>query len=131
MFLRKIYLNALLLTAVTACTKQEIIPSSALSASLSDTSYAAMQQQTSLQTTFGLAEENTTDNQKRADMKTADVDMIRLNIFLSETSVNKLIDDYLSKGYNVQICISWFAGTLTNRGFPTPKDTSTIRAQAN
>jgi len=130
MFLRKLYLNALLLIAVTACSKQEIIPSSASSVPISNTSSAAVQAQVPLQTVFGLAEEKTTDEQKRADMKTADVNIIRLTIFLSETSVNRLIDDYLSKGYNVQICISWFTGSLTNRGFPTPKDTSTVRAQA-
>jgi len=129
MFLRKLYLNALLLTAVTACTKQETIPSSS-SVSLSDTSYATVQAQVPLQTVFGLMEEKTSDEQKRADMKTADVNIIRLTIFLSETSVNRTIDDFLSKGYNVQISISWFTGSLTKRGFPTSKDTSAVRAQA-
>jgi len=128
MLLRKVYLNAMLLTALTACTKQDITPSSLSAVSLSDTSYAVAP--IPMQTTYGLMEEKTTDDQKKADMKTADVNILRLTICLSETSVNKVIDDYLSKGYNVQISMTWFGGSLTNRGFPTPKDTGAVRAQA-
>jgi|GEM_PF-6628083 len=130
MLLRKVYLNALLLTAVTACTKQDIIPSSLSAVSLSDTSYAVAQAPIPMQTTFGLMEAKTSSAQKRADMKTANVKIIRLTIFLSETTVNKVIDDFLSRGYNVQINLSWFTGSLTNRGFPTRRDTSAVRAQA-
>jgi hypothetical protein len=132
MFTRKVNLYALLLIALTACTKQEIILSSASSALLrSDTSYAAAQQQMPLQTTFGLIEENATDDQTKADMKEANVNIVRLTIFLSQTTVGRTIDDYLAQGYNVQISISWFTGTNTNRGFPGPKDTSLVRSQAN
>ena len=127
---RKVPLYAMLLIAVTACTKQEIIPSSASSVSLSDASYAAAQQQILYQTIFGLIEEKASDEQTKADMKTANVNIIRLTIFLSETTVNKTIDNYLSQGYNVQISVSWFTGTNTNRGFPPPKDTSAVRSQA-
>jgi hypothetical protein len=126
----KVNLYALLLIALTACTKQEIVPSSPLSALQSDTSYAVALQLPQL-TTFGLIEENSTDAQTKADMKTASVNIIRLTIFLSETTVNKTIDQYLSQGYNVQISISWFTGTNTNRGFPSPKDTSAVRSKAN
>jgi hypothetical protein len=130
MFPRKVNLYALLLIALTACTKQEIVPSSALSSLQPDTSYAAGVQLPQL-TTFGLIEENTTEDQTKADMKKANVNIIRLTIFLSQTTVNKNIDNYLSQGYNVQISVSWFTGTNTNRGFPSPKDTSAVRSQAN
>lgn len=129
MFPRKIYCSALLFIAVTACSKQEVNPSST-AVSLSDSSYASAQAKGSLETIYGLAEEKTTDEQKRRNMQTADVDIIRLTIFLSQTTANRVADDYLAQGYKVQLCISWNTGTLTNRGFPTPKDTSNVRARA-
>jgi hypothetical protein len=132
MLLRKInlYPVVFILLLLPACTKQEIVPSSAPSTSLSDTSYAEALR-SPLPTAYGLLEQSTTDTQKKTDMKTANVNVIRLSIYLSQASVNKVIDHYLSAGYHVQISMYWFTGTNLTRGFPGPTDTSTLRSQAN
>ncbi len=128
---RKANLYALLLIVLAACTKQEIIPSSETSALNSSITSEATQQQLPYQTTFGLIEEKATDNQEQTDMKTANVNLIRLTMFLSQTAVGKTVDEYLSKGYNVQISLSWFTGTNGNRGFPKGKDTNALKTQAD
>ncbi len=129
MFLRKVNLYALLFIASAACTKQEMVPSSETGILNSGTSSAASQQLKPLQTIYGLIEEKASDNQIQADMKTADVDVVRLTMFLSQTTVGKTVDDYISKGYNVQISLSWYTGTNGNRGFP--KDTNALKTQAD
>ena len=126
---RKVSLYASLFIFLAACTKQEIIPAAqqSLSNSISANSYA--QASIPMPTVFGLIEEDASDDQTKADMKTANVNIIRLTIILSQTSVDKTIDSYLSQGYNVEISVSWFSGVNGSRGFPT--DTNAVKSQAN
>jgi hypothetical protein len=77
-----------------------------------------------------IARRDATDEQKKANMETANVNMIRISIYLSETLLNKTIVLFIER-INVQIGMYCLQGANTKRGFPTPNDTSAVRAQAN
>jgi hypothetical protein len=126
---RKTNLYALLFVLLAACTKQEVISSSAPSSSLSDTSYAAAVQ-TPLLSRFGLIEQGTTAAQLQTDMQTANLKITRIEMFLSQGSQSTTIDKYLAAGYHVQIGLCWFAGTNLTRVFPGANDTDALKSNA-
>jgi len=125
MLFRKAKLYALLLIVLTACTKENLSPIS----SSSSVTANSEQEQLVWPTIFGLAIEDTSYNDTKADMSKAGVKIIRQGIFLSETTIDKTIDKYLSDGYRVQIDICWFDSTNGYRGFPT--DTNAIKSKAD
>src|SRR6185436_9949701 len=94
---RKVKLCALMLIALTACTKQELMPTAVTA--------EAMLNATSVQeTVFGLMKEKTNFtmtmtqliSQTKQDMNKASMRMVRVPISLSQTTVNKTIDQYLA-----------------------------------
>ncbi|MEP6467268.1 MAG: hypothetical protein ABJB05_13245 [Parafilimonas sp.] len=127
MLQRKVTFYALLIIALAACTKQDVLPVADSSNTLSSNS--SQEIHLSNKTILGLAEDDTDITNVKADMNTADVNIVRKTIFLSETTSSRSIDNYLSQGYSVQIVISWFDSTNGSRGFP--KDTTAIRSQAD
>ena len=128
MFNCKVNLYALLLIALTACSKQDVLPVTTSSA-INTASENSQQVQLPKKTIFGLAEDDTNSNDIKADMEEAGVNVLRQTIFLSERTASKTIDNYLSQGYNVQIIISWYDSTNGSRGFP--KDANAIQSQAD
>ena len=120
----KVQLCTALLVILTACKKQEFYPAVNV-----DVGNASQQSQLVTPTTFGLAEENTTDSETKKDMSTADVNILRLGIYLSETTINRTADSYLAQGYQVQFIVCWDDTINGNRSFP--KDTNAIKVKAN
>lgn len=122
---RKASLYAVLIFMLTACTKQDIAP---VIQTIRVTSVSTeITKSPSVQTVFGLIEKQSTTEQTRADMDGAGIKLIRIPIYLSQTSKSKTIDDYLSSGYSVQINANWNYGA--DGSFPT--DTNLLKSQAD
>jgi len=124
---RKVILYAVLLIAFAACTKQDVLPVQTLSTT-SVASNATLQIPLTKRTFFGLSEEDTEVNELKADMSLAGVNVLRQSIYLSEKTVNRTIDNYLSEGYNVQIIVCWYDSINGSRGFP--KNLDLVKSQA-
>jgi hypothetical protein len=124
---RKVAHYATIFIIVTACTKQgvtSIVSTGTETVSNTLSGY----QKTKSETTFGLFEEMSTIDHTKKRMDRADIDLVRVPIFLSKTTVSKTIDDYLNSGYNVQINANWYNDTNGKRTFP--KDTNLLKSQA-
>jgi hypothetical protein len=126
---RKAILYTMLFIFLTACMKQEITPVQQQPASALISTSNNSQLSIITPTVFGLMNEDASDDETRADMSEAGVNIVRLTIFLSETFDDKTIDSYLTQGYNVEISVSWYTGVNGTRGFPT--DTNAVKSQAN
>lgn len=123
---RKAMLYAAALFALTACSKQDVTKPEN---SVTQTIRSDVQQQSLyFQTIHGLIEQNSSSDQTKQHLNEAGLNLVRIPVFLSQTSFNRSIDDFLNDGYNVQINANWFAGINGYRTFP--KDTNRIKSQA-
>jgi hypothetical protein len=126
MLIRKLKLKlcACLFIILCACTKEQI-PSAP---SIVKDNAVQLSTQAS-QTTYGLIEDSATDDQTKADMQKAGVNLLRLGVALSQKTANRSIDNYLDSGYNVQILLNWDNAVNGFRVFPT--DTNLIKSKAD
>jgi hypothetical protein len=143
---RKANLYALMLIALTACTKQNITP--ATESVRAETVNSSQQWwpfpnknggngNSGQQTAFGLTQEQYDGetpqqviDETQDRMNEAGVNLTRVQISLSEGSVNKSIDAYLEDGNNVQILVNWQNAKNGERNFPTSKETNFLKSQA-
>lgn len=131
MFKRRVNLCAVILIALTACTKQDITPiSESVSSNEADQAgwWHWPPPPPPSETTWGLSEESTSSDQTKQRMNNANLKLTRIPIVLSTSTMNKAIDNYINDGYDVQINITWSGGTNGYREFPT--DTFNVKTKA-
>lgn len=140
---RKASLYAVLLIAVTACTKQETTPiNQSVEATSVDQLWWPGKNQMPVpnpneQTIFGLTQDHAQNqttmegiNESIAAMNKADAKITRVSISLSETISSEIVDYYLENGYEVQILANWNNGINGYRGFPANNEMDLVKAKA-
>ena len=143
---RKVNLYAVMLIALTACTKQNITPATE---SVSAETVNSSQQwwpfpnknggdgNSGQETAFGLTQEQYAGetpqqliDETQERMNEAGVNLTRVQISLSEGPVNKAIDAYLEDGNDVQILVNWDDAKNGKRDFPTDKEINSLKSRA-
>lgn len=120
----------LMLCALASCTKALPLVTNEPVATVAETSELLKKSSKSWQTVYGLGVMYGRANNVQKKMDKANIKLARIPLILSKTTVGQVVDDYLKKGYHVQVNLNWDNTTFGPVPFPANIPLVKQRAEA-